>query len=160
MTTIEQLERDVWPDPGPEATFLIRRCTDLRRKPLAEFTVEDLRIMLGQEIGVPALLARAVQVLLSDPLAEGDYYPGDLLSNVLRLPDSAWPSLRAERQRLATVLAELVASPPSPTLTSSLATRTDCFATPSCGSLVDESAAARLPARCSRGSMPPRSDPR
>ncbi|MEU7798569.1 contact-dependent growth inhibition system immunity protein [Micromonospora arborensis] len=112
MTTIEQLERDVWPHPGSDATFLVRRCTELRRKPLAEFTVEDLRIMLGQEIGVPALLPRAVQVLLRDPLAEGAYYPGDLLSNVMRLPDSAWPSLRAERRQLATVLTELVASPP------------------------------------------------
>ncbi|WP_196255855.1 contact-dependent growth inhibition system immunity protein [Micromonospora sp. WMMC415] len=112
MTTIEQLEREVWPDPGPDATSLVRRCVELRRKPLAEFTVEDLRIMLGQEIGVPALLPRAVQVLLRDPLAEGDYYAGDLLSNVLRLPDSAWSNLRAERKRLASVLAELVAGPP------------------------------------------------
>ncbi|MGN9808861.1 contact-dependent growth inhibition system immunity protein [Micromonospora sp. BQ11] len=112
MTTIEQLERKVWPDPGPDATPLIRRCTELRRQPLTEFTVEDMRIMLGQHIGVSALLPRAVQVLLRDPLAEGDCYPGDLLTNVLRLPDSAWSSLRAERERLASVLAELVAGPP------------------------------------------------
>ncbi|MFI5490478.1 contact-dependent growth inhibition system immunity protein [Micromonospora echinaurantiaca] len=112
MTTIEQLERDVWPDPGPDATFLVRRCTELRRKPLAEFTVEDLRIMLGQEVGVLALLPLAVQVLLREPLAEGDYYPGDLLHNVLRLPDSAWSNLRAERERLASVLAALLAGPP------------------------------------------------
>ncbi|MFI6331351.1 contact-dependent growth inhibition system immunity protein [Micromonospora chersina] len=101
MTTIEQLEREVWPDPGPDATFLVRRCTELRRKPCAEFTIEDLRIMLGQEIGVPALLPLAVQVLLREPLAEGDCYPGDLLHSVLRLPDSAWSNLRAERERLA-----------------------------------------------------------
>ncbi|MEU8011826.1 contact-dependent growth inhibition system immunity protein [Micromonospora parva] len=94
MTTIEQLERDVWPEPHADDTFLVRRCTELRRKPLAEFTVEDLRIMLGQEIGVPTLLPIAVQVLLREPLAEGDYYPVDLLRNVLRLPDSAWSNLR------------------------------------------------------------------
>ncbi|WP_405105308.1 contact-dependent growth inhibition system immunity protein [Micromonospora sp. NBC_01405] len=100
----EQLERDVWQGPDPDNTFLVRRCTELRRKRLAEFTVEDLRIVPGQEIGVPALLPLAVQVLLSDPMAEGDYYhPGDLLSNVLRLPDSAWSNLRAERKRLASV---------------------------------------------------------
>lgn len=51
VTTIEQLERDVWPDPGPEATSLVRRCTELRRKPLAEFTVEDPRLMLGRQWG-------------------------------------------------------------------------------------------------------------
>ncbi|MEV2238408.1 contact-dependent growth inhibition system immunity protein [Micromonospora sp. NPDC049891] len=88
------------------------RCTELRRKPLAEFTVEDVRIMLGQEMAVPALLPLAVHVLLRDPLAEGDYYPGDLLANVLRLPDSAWADLRADRKQLASVLTELVAGPP------------------------------------------------
>lgn len=59
-----------------------------------------------------ALLARAVQVLLREPLAEGDCYPGDLLRNVLRLPDSAWSNLRAEREQLASVLAKLVAESP------------------------------------------------
>ncbi|MCF0091936.1 contact-dependent growth inhibition system immunity protein [Micromonospora sp. MH99] len=112
MTSIEQLERDVWPAPGPDATFVVRRCTELRRTPLAEFTVEDMRIMLGQEIGVPALLPLAVQVLLREPLAEGAYYPGDLLSTVLRLPDSAWSNLGPQRRRLASVLAELLAAPP------------------------------------------------
>ncbi len=112
VTTIEQLERDVWPDPGRDATSLVRRCVELRRKPLAEFTVGDLRVMLGQEIGVPALLPLALQILLRDPLTEGDYYPGDLLANVLRLPESAWSGLRAERERLRSVLAELVAGLP------------------------------------------------
>ncbi|MEU0155495.1 contact-dependent growth inhibition system immunity protein [Micromonospora fulviviridis] len=68
--------------------------------------------MLGQEIGVPTLLPLAVQVLLREPLAEGDYYPGDLLRNVQRLPDSAWSNLRAERKRLVPVLAKLVAASP------------------------------------------------
>ncbi|MFG1775829.1 contact-dependent growth inhibition system immunity protein [Micromonospora sp. NPDC049051] len=112
MTTIEQLERDVWPDPGPDGTSLVRRCTELRRKPVGEFTVEDLRIMLGQQIGVSALLPLAVEVLLRDPLAEGDYYPGDLLINVLRLPDAAWSNLRAERKRLAATLTQLMANAP------------------------------------------------
>lgn len=111
MTTIEQLELDEWPESGPDSTFLVRRCAELRRKPVAEFTVEDLRIMLGQQIGVSTLLPLAVQVLLRDPLAEGDYGPGDLLFHVLRLPDSAWSNLGAERERLVSTVAQLVASP-------------------------------------------------
>ncbi|MEU9741169.1 contact-dependent growth inhibition system immunity protein [Micromonospora chersina] len=63
----------------------MRRCTELRRKPLAEFTVEDLRIMLGQEVGVLALLPLAVQVLLREPLAEGDYYPAPQRAPAARL---------------------------------------------------------------------------
>ncbi|WP_158609827.1 contact-dependent growth inhibition system immunity protein [Micromonospora sp. CV4] len=111
MPTIEQLEREVWPDPGPDATFLVTRCTELRRKPLADFTAEDLRIMLGQAIGVPALLPLAVGILRDDPLVEGDHHPGDLLLQVLRLPHSAWSGLAAEREHLKAVLAHLLAGP-------------------------------------------------
>jgi hypothetical protein len=97
--TLTELEQDAWPDPGPGATGLVRTCVALRDKPLAEFTVEDLRIMLGQRIGVRHLLPRAVDVLLQDPTAAGDVFPGDLLGVVLRLPDAAWapfPQQRAE----------------------------------------------------------------
>lgn len=96
--TIEGIERSRWPDPGPNASSLVRRCVALRRKPLSQFTTEDLRIMLGQQIAVPILLPMAVAVLLDDPFAEGDYYPGDLLSNVVRLPEQRWDG--AEHLRL------------------------------------------------------------
>ena len=123
MATIEQLERDVWPDSGPDDTSLIRRCTELRRKPVAEFTVEDLRIMLGQQIGVSVLLPLAVQVLLRDPLAEGDYYPGDLLRNVLRLPDSEWSRSPSRTEASGIGSGSTRCRPPrSPTLTSSRVT--------------------------------------
>lgn len=104
VPTIEDLEGDRWPDPGPGATYLVGRCTALRRKPLAEFTVEDMRIMIGQRIGVSALLPRAVQTLVADPLAEGDYYPGDLLRAVLGLPEAAWAAFGPERRRLVDAL--------------------------------------------------------
>jgi hypothetical protein len=93
VATIEELEGVRWRDPGPpgpESTYLVRRCHELRRTPLETFTVEDLRIMLGQQIAVPILLPMALAVLREDPLAEGNYYPGDLLLAVLRLPDDVW----------------------------------------------------------------------
>ncbi|MEV7624942.1 contact-dependent growth inhibition system immunity protein [Actinoplanes sp. NPDC089786] len=102
MTTIEEIEGMREPDPGPGATTLIRRCTELRRKPVAGFTAEDLRIMLGQRIAVPILLPRAVDVLVRDPPASGDMYTGDLLTTVLRLPDTDWPA--GLRDRLSTAL--------------------------------------------------------
>lgn len=75
--------------------------------------------MLGQEVGVHTLLPRAVQMLLEDPLVEGDYYPGDLLAVVLRLPDPAWEELRMERRQLMSVVAGLTDDelvPPDPRL--------------------------------------------
>lgn len=60
------------------------KCHRLRRKPLDQFVAEDLRIMIGQQIGLQYLLPRAIALLSADPLTEGDFYPGDLLKVVLR----------------------------------------------------------------------------
>ena len=87
--SLQQLEQH---DLG-EATFdsyLVTTCHRLRRKPLDEFTVEDLRIMIGQKIGLPYLLPIALERLKDDPLAAGDYYPGDLLAMVVSADDSFW----------------------------------------------------------------------
>lgn len=102
--TIEEIEHVREPDPGRDATNLMRRCTALRRKPLSQFSTEDLRIMLGQQIAVPVLLPIAVAALIEDPLAEGDYYPGDLLYNVVRLPEQEWRGAARLRERLIEVL--------------------------------------------------------
>lgn len=39
--------------------------------------------MIGQKISLEHLMPRAIVVLEMSPLAEGDYFPGDLLANVI-----------------------------------------------------------------------------
>jgi hypothetical protein len=107
VTTIQQLEGSDWGNPPADGSFLIQRCHELRRKPLAQFTVEDLRIMLGQDIATTILLPLAVDILVTDPLVEGDFYPGDLLWAVLRLPDSTWSAMPHHHERLAAATAGL-----------------------------------------------------
>jgi hypothetical protein len=80
--TLEQLEGCIWSAADNES-YLISTVHRLRKKSLADFTVEDLRIMIGQGVGLPHLLPLAVSVLEREPLAEGDFYPGDLLSSVI-----------------------------------------------------------------------------
>jgi hypothetical protein len=67
-------------------------------------TVEDLRILLGQNVGVAILSPIAIDRLESDPLAEGDFYPGDLLVAALQLDLRDLPEqarrLRAMADRL------------------------------------------------------------
>ena len=46
--------------------------------------------MIGQQVGVNYLVQRALDHLDAHPLASGDYYPGDLLAAVARLPDAFW----------------------------------------------------------------------
>jgi hypothetical protein len=80
--TIEQLEGRVW-SPATYESYLVSTVHRLRKKPIGEFTVEDLRIMIGQGVGLPYLVPLALDVLLQQPLAKGDFYPGDLLSSVV-----------------------------------------------------------------------------
>lgn len=80
--TLEQLEKDDWGD-ADAPTWLVQECHRLRRKPIEEFTTENLRIMIGQNIGLEYLVPKALEVLRTDPLAAGDYYDGDLLKAVV-----------------------------------------------------------------------------
>ena len=80
--TLDQLEGVVWGEPTYDS-HLVTTCHRLRTKPIDEYSVEDLRIMIGQQISLPHLVPLAVAALERDPLAEGDDYPGDLLANVI-----------------------------------------------------------------------------
>ena len=79
--TLDQLEGFVWGEPTFDS-YLVTTCYRLRAKPIDQFSVEDLRIMIGQRIGLPHLVPLAVAALEENPVAEGDYYPGDLLVSV------------------------------------------------------------------------------
>lgn len=102
--TIEELEGgDKWAE-SPDDTFLISRCVALRRKPLDEFTTEDLRIMIGQNIGLQYLIPLALDRLTRNLFVAGDFYRGDLLGVVLRAERAFWlrsPSELARAQELA-----------------------------------------------------------
>jgi hypothetical protein len=91
--TLDELEGVAWGEPTYNS-YLVSTCHRLRTKPVDEFTVEDLRIMIGQQTGLPHLIPGAVVVLEGQPLAEGDYYPGDLLFSVIGAAD--WLQLHPE----------------------------------------------------------------
>jgi hypothetical protein len=87
--TLEQLENDIW-DDSELMTTLVSTCHRLRKKPIEQFTVEDLRIMIGQDIGTEYLMPKALKVLEVNPLADGDFYAGDLLDSLITLPGEYW----------------------------------------------------------------------
>jgi len=65
-------------------SHLVQSCHALRTKPLQDFSPEDFRIMIGQNIGLPFLLPLALNILKDDPLAAGEYYESELLVAALR----------------------------------------------------------------------------
>ena len=97
--TIEYLEQDFWGDKPDCDSHLVSTIYKLRKKNLDQFTVEDLRIVIGQNRSLPILMPMAIDVLDSNILAEGDHYPGDLLSNVLTVSSNFWidhPDLKSK----------------------------------------------------------------
>ena len=80
--TLEQFENEFWGEPE-YSSGLVLRCHELRKKPVRDFTIEDLRLMVGQGIGLKYLMPYAIKILGDNILAEGDLFEGDLLSNVL-----------------------------------------------------------------------------
>lgn len=87
--TIENLEKNHWSHHDYDSS-LVRRIQELRKIPLNEFTTGDLRIMIGQQIGLDYLLPLALEALTQDIWVEGDLFPGDLLKSVLAVSPDFW----------------------------------------------------------------------
>jgi hypothetical protein len=94
--TLGELEGEAYvsPEGGSRVNSELRR---LRHVPLKRLRIEDLRFLIGQTRGLQLLVPMALDHLEVHPLAEGDYYPGDLLASVADVGDSFWrvhPNLR------------------------------------------------------------------
>jgi len=88
--SLESLEKDFWGEIPKDEGHLVSTCHKLRKKQLCELEIEDLRIMIGQNIGLKYLIPIAINALHDNILAEGDYYEGDLLKSVLSSDASYW----------------------------------------------------------------------
>ena len=100
--SLEELEGFVAGEP-PYDSNLVRTLYALRKKPIGEFTTEDLRITLGQGRGIPHLLPLALERLEADPFAQGHMYRGDLLMNILHA-EPHWSGLQGARARVRLIV--------------------------------------------------------
>jgi hypothetical protein len=88
--TLDTVDPPAWGPAPPGAAPVIKRCHELRSKPLRDFTVEDLRIMIGQQLALNHLVSLAFERLEPNPLVRGDVYRGDLLASVLGVDAAFW----------------------------------------------------------------------
>ena len=87
--TLETLEKEIWGEPEFDSK-LVKTCHQLRKKQLKDFSIEDLRIMIGQNIGLKLLVPLAIEELEKEILVEGGFYEGDLLKMVLMSDINYW----------------------------------------------------------------------
>ncbi len=90
--SLAEIEPGLTDEFTSDVSPLVKRVQELRRKKLVDYSVEDLRLMIGQGQGLNYLVPMALDYLNKNPFAEGDYYEGDLLVNVLKCQCSFWKS--------------------------------------------------------------------
>ena len=87
--TLTKLEKEDWGPPTYDS-YLVRTVHALRYKPLRDFTVEDLCIIIGQSFSLPFLIPLAIEQLRENVLSEGGSYTGNLLMAVLASEATFW----------------------------------------------------------------------
>jgi hypothetical protein len=115
MATLDELDPPAWPDAESQSG-LIATCHRLRRKPLDEFTTEDLRVMIGQRIAPNILLPLAVEQLINEPLASGDCYPGDLFVSCAKVCCNDYFVMERNSEDMRAVAQAILSDPPDDTV--------------------------------------------
>ncbi|MFF4888189.1 contact-dependent growth inhibition system immunity protein [Streptomyces nigra] len=111
--SLEELEGRRWSVPAGGETRLMATVRELRRKPIGGLAVEDMRLLIGQDVGLAYLLPLAMEVLRDTPLAEGDMYEGDLLAAVLTRSAEVWRDFPELRRKVREIVSELADVPPA-----------------------------------------------
>jgi hypothetical protein len=102
--SLEKLEKDHWKVPEKWQSFLEEACHTYRKVPIENLTIEQLRLLIGQKIGLNYLLPIAFEELEANILAEGHLYEGDLLESISRLDKPFWASHSDYYQRFLNIL--------------------------------------------------------
>ena len=110
--SLDDIEGSTWGPRPSDATTLVAAIHALRHKPVGELTAADLRLLIGQRVGLDVVLPRALALLRQSPLVEGDLYPGDLLAAALHLPEAYWREHSALLAEVRVVLASVAELPP------------------------------------------------
>jgi hypothetical protein len=92
--SIENLEKSNWGEVPQDDSSIVQRLYRLRKVPLEEFSIDDLRFMIIQETGLPYLLTLAIELLKKNLYAEGNYYEGDLLGAILKIKPENWKGMK------------------------------------------------------------------
>lgn len=105
--TIETLENKIW-EYKKFPTILIETCHNARKKKIKDLSLNELRTLLQQDIGVPYILPSVMEILEKDLLADSRFYPGDLLLAAISMSDRTWKQHTETGMRLKALLDDAV----------------------------------------------------
>jgi hypothetical protein len=98
-SSLENLENDYWVKTNFEVG-LIEKCYHYRKIPIQDLSIEQVRLLIGQSIGLDFLLPIAIEFLEKNLLSEGDFYEGDLLESILKIKNDYWKNKRGFHKKI------------------------------------------------------------
>ena len=87
--SLTDLEKNDWGEPS-FGSYAVPQCHALRKKRLMDLSHEEIRLAIGQQIGLPYLVPLALDVLKEDPLVDVTFYDGDMFQVVLGVEADFW----------------------------------------------------------------------
>ena len=101
--SIEELEGAIWSEHEYNS-HLVKTCHALRKISLRELTVENIRMLIGQKIGLKYIVSIALEYLEENPWCSGNFYDGDLFEVVLNIDIVFWREHSDMLYRLSEVM--------------------------------------------------------
>lgn len=89
-------------------SHLAQTVAALHEKPLNLFEIEDVRMMIGQQRALEYLVPMALNILMQNPLAEGDYHAGDLLIATIKAKKEYWEAHQEYQKILEEIVITLI----------------------------------------------------
>lgn len=103
--SIEELENDYWEDSDYDS-YVVQTCQKARKKPISQLSEEEIRLLIGQKIGLRYLIPIALSIVGENPFAEITFFEGDLLVQLLRLSYSDWKENKEELENFQIIVKE------------------------------------------------------
>jgi hypothetical protein len=88
--SIENLEKDFWGQPPKDSTPLVGKVHRLRTIQIEKLEPKDIRLLIGQKVGLKFLIPVALDILNDNIFIDTDLYNGDLLQNVMQVDKNFW----------------------------------------------------------------------
>lgn len=101
--SIEELEND-YRSETEFSSYVSETCHSARKKTITKLSYEEIRLMIGQKIGLKYLLPVAVSILEKNPLIEVTFFKGDLLIQLLRLDIADWKDNKTDLDKFITII--------------------------------------------------------
>ena len=109
--SLDELDGIPAADLSDAPTQLVRDILRARAKPLRDLSDSEIGKLIVQMEGLPWLLDLVFPKLRINPLFDADYYPGDVLSNLIRAEDQIWNDRPRYREELPVLYSRALDAP-------------------------------------------------